>query len=491
MINMIDWDKINKWKLIKNEGVNIVNLDTLHSFEVVFSHVKERLEDITRNEYMIPLKEVELPQADASWTRTNYKPKDLLNASMLPRAVYMYDINSGLETIVDTPSMQKANRSIYSQKYTCCSIHQAKLTKPSGEYFNYMSDIDFRIVSMPRYSSFTGFWSILVNEKPQAIELMKQIKWKFPLNESIEIYSGKMTEDGPYGGKIYPISYTTESYIPEKIIEFVANSLQIEDLPYEERVENILHVLRTYSENRIEYKRNSGTGYKGFVIVYPTPVILTPVSIDLIDNADNNIRTYGVKFEFRIDYIDFPLFRYSSSMKCINKANPLLQKESILTKLTGSKLAHVNEAQFKENINNTTILYHYRLEYSIDDLKSYIDIETSKLKNHIVLNVMDLIDDVRLKQYIKYLIKNRCRLNMSSFFNVEAKRTFMTHDMVNVVGNEDNFVFDCTNMTLTDNEGKVGDEIFIAIYINKTHFQKWLIKMGFTHMPNLSSQDAE
>lgn len=490
-MNMIDWSEINRWKLIKNEGVNVINLETLHSFELVFQHVKDRLEDITRNEYMVSLIDVEIPQADPSWTRTNYNPKDLLSSSILPRAVYMYDINSGLETIVDTPSMQRANRTLYSQKYTCCSVHQERITTPDGEYFNYMRDIDFRIVAVPRYSSFTGFWSILVNEKPQAIELMRQLKWKFPLNESSELYAGKMTEDGPYGGRVYPIPFTTESYIPSKIMEFVANSLQLEDLDEDKRNEIILNVLRTYSENRIEYKANSGTGYNGFVVVYPTPVIITPMSIDIIDNADNHIKTYGVKFEFRIDYVDFPMFRFSSSMKCINKDNPMLIKEPTLTKYGRNGLAPVYEAPFKENINNTTILYHYEVSYSIDDIKSEIDPDSYKLKRYAEINVYDLVEDVRLKQYIKYIIKNRCKLNTKMFFNVEAKKAFHQHNAEQIIGMEPNFKYDDVTTILKDVDGKVDDRIFIAIYINKEHFQKWLIKMGFTHMPNLSSVDAE
>lgn len=484
----LDWSKINTWKIIKNEGTNVINLETQHSFEIVLDHICKRLTDITMNEYMINLRDVEKPQADPSWTRSNYSPKKLLESSYLPRAVLMYDINSGLEPLVEIPSMQRANRTLYPLKYKFFNVKEPLLKDIDDNYYNYMRDVGFGLTGIPRYSAFTAFWSILVNERPKAIELMKQLKWKFPLNESTEIYAGRAIRDEKDGRKFYPIPFTSETYIPEEMIKIMKNALQFD---CEDSDQRLLDVIKKHSDTRVEMKINSGEGGRVFSITYPTPVIITPTSIDLIDMNDNNIKTFGVKFELRVDYIDFPIFRFGSIAKCINKANEGLLKEPMVTKDGCSNLAEVHQAKFKDEINGTTILHTYKLEYSEEDVKDQIDSETFKLTRVVKLFIPELIDDVRLAEYIRELQRKRCSMDICSFFNVEAKRAFLRgNDDGSIIGMDEDFEYDKNSMMLVDKRGKKGDIIFLAIYINKKHFVRWLTSKGYAHLPNLSSTDA-
>ena len=119
---MHDWTKFTKWKVIDKQHETFLNLQTSHTFDCVFQHVKDRLEDVTRTLFDINLRDVEVPQADPSWTRTNYKPKELLEASYLPRAVIMYNIDVNQEALATIPTMERFNRLNFSTMYECCTI---------------------------------------------------------------------------------------------------------------------------------------------------------------------------------------------------------------------------------------------------------------------------------------------------------------------------------------------------------------------------------
>ena len=484
---VINWEEYNKWKMCKYQSQPIENLDTFHSFDVVFDHIGKRFEDITRNVLGIPLKDVEIPQADPAWTRTNYKPKTLLDASFLPRAVYMYELNSSIEPIVDIPTMTRANRSIYGGNYACLTIEEKDIHNSSGEVYNYMKDISMSLVAKPRYGSYIGFWSILVNEKPLALEIMKNLKWKLPLNETQEFYYGKaVCKDEPYEGRIFPIPYTLESYIPNTIIERLLEIFQLDDT--EDGKTELLYILKEHSKNRIEWKYNSGKGESRFALAYPSPVYITPNSIDLVESENNNIRYYGVKLEFKVDYMEFSQFFLSTNLMLINKNNPALEKEFGIRIIGDHSIEAdglIHEAVFSERIMSTTVWDTYEVEIGKEDLKYMV--EEGKGKYNVVINVLDLINDFRLQRYLKELLRNRCSMNLENYINVEVKRTKLEFKEENLPGMDHDITFDHSTLDIVDTYTKVGNRLFIAIYLNKKHFSRWLWKNGYEHTPNLSS----
>ena len=288
------WEDFSTWKIIKNQNCTYLNLDTSHTFNNVFDHVKERLTDVTKNLFDVNIREVEIPQADPSWTRQNYTPKQLLDSSYLPRAVMMYNIDVNQDPLVSIPSMDRFNRANIGMTYECCTIKQPRLNMPDGEWFDYMKDIDFSLVATPKYTAASIFWSVLVNEQPLAIELIKQFKYHYPLNETNPIYNGFIQINPPYGRKIEK-PFLVEAFIPRKLVDSMSNIFQIDD--------NMMlsKLLRMHSHNRIEYKVNSGSSdatYADIAVSYPCPIYLTPTSIDMIENTEGNLKYYGVKIEF-------------------------------------------------------------------------------------------------------------------------------------------------------------------------------------------------
>lgn len=285
---MYDWKDYSKWKVISKQNETFLNLQTSHTFDCVFEHVKGRLTDVTKNLFDINIRDVEVPQADPSWTRQNYKPKQLLDSSYLPRAVLMYNIDVNQEAIAQIPTMERFNRANIGMTYECCTIKQPRLNMPDGQWYDYMKDIDFSLVATPRYSTASIFWSVLVNEQPLAIELVRQFKYHYPIGETNPIYNGFIQINKPTGIKI-PKPFIVESYIPRQLVNTMSNMFQIDDNM------ELANILRHHSHNRIEYKINSGVSdatEADLAVSYPSPIYLTPQSIDLIENTENNLKYY-------------------------------------------------------------------------------------------------------------------------------------------------------------------------------------------------------
>lgn len=484
---MYDWKLYNKWKVIDKQNKTYLNLQTSHTFDCVFDHVKDRLIDVTKNLFDINLREVEVPQADPSWTRSNYKPKQLLNSSFLPRAVIMYNIDVNQEPLVSIPTMERFNRANIGMTYECCTIKQPRLRMPSGQWYDYMKDIDFSLVSTPRYSSATIFWSVLVNEYPFAMELIKQFKFHYPLNETNPIYNGFIQIGNNPAAQKIPKPYLLESYIPRELVDDMSNMFQIDDNM------ELANILRHHSHNRIEYKIMSGSSdatYADLAVSYPSPIYITPVSIDLVENQDNNLKYYGVKLEIKVDYMDFSTYRLAHSMIAINKENPLIQTDGVRYVTENGEMgdfAPVYEANFTQLINETTIWDYFKIEYTEDDIELLYDNNSDKYNKYAVSYISDLPLELSIMSYIDYIMKSKCNLNRSNYFNIEVKRAKRGEKDPWIVGTEADIDINYNKLTVVDKRGKVDDGIYLAIYINKDHYNKWATRNGYTTKQNLTS----
>lgn len=484
---MYDWSKYNKWKICPMQNITSLNLSTHHTFNVLFDHLKVYLKDITTNLFDVNLRDIEIPQADASWTRTNITPKRMLDSSYLPRAILMYNIDVNQEALVSIPSMDRINRANIGMNYKCFSIKQPRLSMPDGQWFDYMKDIDMSLIGMPKYSTASIFWSVLVNEQPLAIDLVKQFKYHFPIGETNPIFNGFVQVNPPYGPKIEK-PYQLEAFIPRKIVDDLLNIFQINDTML------LSKILKMHSDNRIEYKIHSGASdetYADLAVAYASPVYLTPSSIDLIENNENNVKYYGVKIEFIVNYIDLTSFRLHHTMLAINKEHPLLQVKNPTVHITdnGDVVGYgkVNEANFTQLIKGTTIWDYFKVIYSEEDIDNVYDETTDRNKECMVVNIYDIVQAFTIRKYINYIIKSQCNLNREEFFNIEVKRTKRGKDDEWVVGTEDEFEIDYDNLNIIDYRSKPDDSVYVAIYINKEHYNKWLQRQGYTNQSNLTS----
>lgn len=482
----MDWTKITKWKIIKEQNKAYLNLETSHTFNNVFEHIKDRLYDVTKNLFDINIREVEIPQADPSYTRGTYTPKNLLDASYLPRAVMMYNVDVNQEPIALIPSMDRFNRANIGMTYNLCTIKQPRLTMPDGAWFDYMKDIDMTLVATPKYSTASIFWSVLVNEQPLAMDLVRQFKYHFPLNEVNPIYNGFVQYDPPYGPKIEN-PYLLETFIPRQLVDHMLDVFQINDTML------LSKILKTHARNRVDYKINSGASdetYADIAITYASPIYITPSSIDLIENVEGNLKYYGVKIEFIVNYIDMTTFRLSHSMVAINKDNPMLQVTGSNIKVNGMDAAGyipVQEANFTQLINTTTIWDYYNVEYCDDDITYEYDEETDRAVEMLSVSISDLPHEFLVRQYINFVMKSKCKINRENYFNIEVKRGKRKCGEPWICGTEEGFKIDYDELEIKDYKSEVGDNIFVAIYINKAHFNKWAEKNGYRNKENLSA----
>lgn len=478
--------KHNLYQMCEFQNIGFINTRTFHTFDMVFGNFKNHMTNVVERMMKIKFKAVENPKADADAQRKKLSPKEMLGSSYLPRAIVNYNIDINTDPLVDIRQQQQALYTRSNGAFTISNIRQKRLGKEVGEIYSYMRDIDFSIFATPKLSTCYMFYTIMVNEAPLAYEIARQLKYHFPLRVTNEWFAS-ITNKTPYGSPDI-VPYRIESLIPNELIEEL---LDVFELPHNNSgKETLIKILDRHSQNRMYWKVDASTGEDTFACTYASPMWVTCTNIDVADVPIENLNTYVIRVEFQVDWFDLTTFKLSGSLLRINKDCEELQVEN-QTFPEGSQTAFlpVPIAYFEEEINGTTIWDTYSLRYTEDDV--YVDkmLLNGRFKEltYIKFTMSEVTMEPHLNEYIKEILKGKCKFNHDRYFNVAVKRHKLYKDSYKVYGTDPDIELDYANDTIKDFRSNVDDDVWVTVYINKPHYHQWLIEKGYNPTPNYST----
>ena len=475
-------DKNRKWKRFKYANIGCLNDNVMFTFEKVYQIVTEHVKNIIIQANP-SFKDRDFPSeyvgTDPASVRIKDTPREMLDNRILPRIVFNHSFDPLASLRVDIPNNQDFNRVNAGLLDCILSVKQKSIENTTNKPYYYMRDVDMVLIGSPRYTMHTIYVSVLVNERIQAQELAQQFTYIFPLNKTKPLYMSQ--EVVTLGSQPDIRKYTLETSLPDNLLKLLTTTFGISDTGTTGDLE-LLKILQKHSETEVDYIVDGSKRKRAFAVKFPFIPTITPVSIDLGEREINNVMTYGVKIEFQVDYIEYPVYSLSASF---SKLNTESYKNAETKEATEDKMAKIEVpvAVFSENLCDLTIVDKMKITYGKEDIVQ------NGNSSYGEVNILDIIPDEKVFNYIRNMRVCVDPNEYCKFFAIECQRGERNRYQGDIptVGNEKDFIIDYDDFVINDAKAKEGNKVYVAIYINKKHFTDWCEKNGYSSQTNLSA----
>lgn len=481
----------NKWKQFKHQNIVSLNKNTLHTFGSVYSKIEEYLTSIVKRFSDLDIKEVEHPNRDIAYQKIYDSNKVMLERSVLPRAVMLFNLDVNQESDYKIPSQ---HRFTWLDSSRVMELFDIKYSHKDN-YIDWLSDVTINMVGSIQESLATVFYTVLTSSQAAHIELVRKLKMAFPDDGWFPIYHHEFRD--PKTERVIEVPYTVEYSIPRDIIERLKEILRISSDA------QLAKFLKKYSYNKITYKVSGEEQTYEFYVDLMMIIKLKCNNIeDGIYNQENKITTYACKLEFTVRYIDFSVYKLSILGYILNILNPdnFYKEPEDPGEISIASPIYVKE--LPNDINGTTELNTYEFQYIESDFKEfYIDKDTgdftspkysgAELKKFAVLPMVNITDNGMVNEYIDYITDEYGTETdeVEKYFNIiltskkvkENESIISNKNMLNIYKNY-------ISKELIDKESEINDSVYISIYLNMKHFNEWKINMGYASVDNLSSK---
>lgn len=470
---------LRMWKRFELKDCGSLNLNTLHTFDKVYGIVTDHMANIFKTQAHIDFRDIDRVTNPSS-VRFHDTPSEMLNRTLLPRAVSIYNLDTQPDVYYDIPSGYQLHRLGNTLTGTRLLTIRKKKIKVKDHDYDYMKDIDVMLIAPPRHSTATIMFSVLVSEDGMALELYKLSKFMFPLGIPKPIFYSK--EKSNDGDKIIP--YYLETILPEKIVEGFKTTFNIKDRGTDGDRE-LLQILQEHSDEQIDYIVDGGNRNRAFAIKYPSIITIIPQSIDMLTFDGSNTPTHGVKIELLVDYIDLPAYNLIASMDRLNTRNPDIFIEEYHDEYLKS-YEEINIARFSDVVCGCTLKHIVRITYDDEDIRF-----TEDGYKYIEIDLLDLVcEDEEIKEYLNFLMNCYHDEERKCFMQFEVKRLALNNEQAKSLeyrkaGNDPGITVNDTMMT--DITGKPNDQVYVALFIDKKHYNDWREKKGYITVSNLSA----
>lgn len=464
----------------------VYNKNLSYTWDSLIGNIKSYLQRMANNVLGLNLPEIEVVNEDASYQRTTQTGMDLLRRGQLPRGILLHDYSVNKDSLAIEYNNDQAIKYNSAQRFKIIEFNMKDLEKTKlNEPYDWFNDHNFCITASIRRSVSSVFLTILTNTRPAAVDIAKLLKMLYPPKSIKPIYAEekKNLETGEFD----IIPYYLRVQIPNEIIIYLKKIFKIDD------DDKLLTLMQRYSDLKINYTVDGAIRQRVFTVEYPLDITIVTESID--DGnviVENNTKIFGVKIEFSVNYIEFPIWQISTNANEINYCNPDLQVEIPLKDTIALEIPNL---KFHQSIGNTVMYESYEIEYCDTDIVHEPDPDNpeiiDKSKYNIKIPIKDLTNDVALNRYIDYILNDPRILNIGVYLNIEVKRLTL-HKMeslgynAELIGTDPFIEIDYNEKVIFDTKSLIGDHVCLAIFINKEHFNRWKIDNGYAPYHNLT-----
>lgn len=456
------------------------NTNTFHTFDCVFGHVVKHMENWVAVHTDIKLIETEIVQRLPEAQRTKDSLRKMLARSIFPRAVALYNIDPNHEKFVDFANMDRFDRINGNPAINLLEVRRQSWKKNPGDPWDYMRDIDLMLFGSPKFQTASIFFSVLVNEEAKAYEVSEMMKYIFPLEVPKPIFYKK--EELPDGKNPLIIPYTLETVLPDALIHDLKVIFNIDKQGTDGDLQ-LLEILRQHAKDQIDYRVDGGNRRRSFVIKYSAPITLIPKSIEEINIEESNVKTFGTKIEFLVNYPKFLVYGLSATMEKINLDDKALQQKMEYDPDKHTFHVEIYSAMFTQFTDNKLSLFNMtEVEYSKEDER--ID---NKGNIYTALDTIDTVcEDMIMAKYVEFLYECYDEEDLKDLIYIECKRQKLDKGIKDYVsGMEADFRVNADE--IIDLRGKEGRITYIALYLNKEHFARWKEEKGYVSRSNFSN----
>ena len=482
----------NKWKQFKYQNLGYLNKNTLHTFGSVYSHLCEYFTNLVNrlSDVHIEKSEVEHPVRDKSFMKIYDTNKKMVERTALPRAVMLYNLDVNYESDYKIPNQHRLNWLSHTRVAEVFDIKYSY----DDNFVDYLQDLTMDVVGNIQESLATVFYTILTDSKAAHVELTKKIKMAFPDDGWYPVYRTEHID--PKTERVTEIPYSVEYRLPDELIENLKKVLRVDS------DEKLNEFLKKYSYNKVTYKiSGEDQKYAFYVELFSTIKIKCNAIDDGIYTQENNITTYACKLEFTVRYIDLSAFKMSIIgyiLNVCNRNNFYVPQDHTDKETLVAPIYHIEKPT---EVNGTTEFNSYEIEYIEEDLRTYyIDPKTGKFVpptyigakevEYITLPLCDITDNSLVSEYIQYISDEygTSSEEFEKYINI-LLYSKQVESPTEIISNKYMSVYkDYITKRIVDRKHKPGDQVYISIYLNMEHFNKWRIDNGYNNVENLSAK---
>lgn len=475
----IDNEKNALYKRIEFQGKAYYNRNTFHTYDKVFGYIVQHISNWIKRETDIELREVEIVDKAPEAQRTKDSMYKQLFRSLLPRAIALQVLDPNTEKWIDYRTSDRIDRLNSSPKVSLINVVKQHWTR-EGLPFEYMKDIDMLIFGHIRMQNSIIRYSVMFNEYAKMYEFMEQLAFSFPLDVPKPIYAERI--DNGYLRLPTIKRYTLETMLPDELIRDMKTILGIEDDGTDGDLA-LLEILKQTSKYPVEYIVDGGNRVRQFVVKYEADITLIPKSIEKMENEEGNLKIWGVQIEFLVNYLKVPIYGIRAGMTRLNLDCPALQVENNLPEEGHMKFYDkIQVANFTEFTDNKlSAINKFEIEYSEDD-----EVKDMNGHTHTVLDIIDTVAHEKVfVDYLDFLYTCYTEEERKDYIYIECKRKGLELHEESKPGMDPDFIV--KDDIIIDKRGKAGKCIFVCLYINKEHYNKWLEQNNYISQNNFSA----
>ncbi|MGL5715466.1 MAG: hypothetical protein ACRCX2_20775 [Paraclostridium sp.] len=486
MFTVID-NTTSKYRKVINENLGFYNLNTFYTFDNVFDTINKYLRYKTESFLGRSLIEVELP--DRARSNQDITDSDLKKTkkNILPRAILMYDINPNDEDLVEIPTLKTHFAMNNGMVMELESIRRSKLDTNIIREFDFFRDIDVTVCGNITYTSALLYYTILLDNKIESIELMKQFKRNFPIQQLHDVYryivttddvTGKINNSGKITDEIELIPHTLKTVIPNDIIDKLKEVFEIDQLEDSDVV--LEELMKKYSFNGLGREIDGSTRESIWFTRYQHVPILVPTSIERNDNVKDMSSTSAVRIEFQLNYIEVSAYKLTTKLKVLSPENPNNLLENNIDHTKANVISPLRIIPRVDEIEGC--VEHFSLELQYDDT----DINESGIMQ---LNLIDFVEE-RDKYFPKYMkwLEDSMIVDDESRYRVLIKHASNQTPDPEPDKSSNGCYYSYDDFSLYDDKSKTDDRVFVIVYVDMKLYVDWKRQHGFIERNNLSEK---
>lgn len=476
-----------QYRMVKNENFGAYNNNTFFTFDHIFDCISNYLNMKTEMYLGRKLKGVEYPDRDVKHQLSQSTDSQLADKNVMPRSILMYDINPSESDIVDIPSLRthfEMNNGITMEMQ---SIRRHKLDGNIIRALDHYRDIDVSLYGNMSHTTVSLFYTVLMDNKIEAIELQKLFMSDFPLNVLHDVYktvirtddiTGKEDNTRIHTHELELVEHKTKAVIPLEIINYMKEvfSIDINDTEGDKKLQSIIN---TYTYQGMRMEVDGSTRKPVWTTNYSVIPVLVPTSISKSNNVKDMSNTSAVRIEFMLTYIEIKAFKLGTKYKVLsaeNKNNIIEHKEHEPDRFAG--YANVNVLKVSPEIDNCIRVWDLKIAYEEADYNA--------IEGSMEVHIPELIEskDKYFGKYMKYL-QNSMSEEDSKLYKIIVKHASNQSSDVDVNTSSGTY-YSYDTLTIYDSVSEVEQYIYIIGYVDMTEYRKWKIKMGYEEVGNLS-----
>ena len=465
------------------------NRNLAYTWDSLIGNIKSYLQNIINNVLGIDIPEIELINSDPSYQRTHKTGWDLIKMSQLPRGVLLDNYSVSKDNLVVEPNNEQAIKYNSAQRFKIMEFNLKDLERTElNESYDWFDDFNFCITSSIKRSTSSVFFTLLCNTRPEVVDIAKLLRLFYPPKSIKPVYAEEKLNKKT--GEFDIVPYYLRAEIPNEIIVYLKNLFKVE------KDEDLLVILQKYSDLKVNYTVDGAIRKRIFSVEYPLEITLVTEDID--DGnviVDNNTKVFGVKIEFSVNYIEFPIWQISTNANEINYCNPDLYVKMAPPEKLETVYLEIPNLKFHQELHGTTMYESYEIEYSDEDMMFYPNEENPEIIDRTLYDlkvpIKDITNDIALNRYIDFVLNDPKILNISLYLNLEVKRLTLAkmeelgYDASHI-GTDPEIIVDYNEKVIFDTGSKVNDHICVAVFVNKEYFNRWKIEHGYAPKYNLT-----